>query len=124
MNLLLDTHVALSWIQDRPIAPAAEQALNNVGNRIYISAAVVWEIVVKQMLGKLTLEGDPEAEWEHNGFLTLPISAAHARATAELPLHHRDPFDRILVAQATVEGLTILTRDPLLSRYDVPIINA
>lgn len=124
MNLLLDTHVALWWVQNHSISSEAQAAILDRSNRVFISAAVIWELATKRSVNKLTLEADPEREWDEIGFEPLPISAAHARRVATLPLHHRDPFDRILVAQAVAESMTLVTRDRLFAQYDVAKIQA
>ncbi len=129
MRLLADTHVVL-WALLRPaqLDRRAARALRSAANDVLVSAASMWEIAIKAELGKLRLPGSP-ADWlpgalERTGFDTLPIGGAHALAAGGLPPHHRDPFDRMLVAQALAEGLTIVTRDARFERYGVAIIPA
>jgi len=125
MNLLLDTHVVLWWLADDPsLAPAARQAIGQGRNLVYISAASVWEIVIKQALGKLAVPAEFRDILGREPFLHLDITADHAFAVAKLPEHHRDPFDRMLVAQCLVEGLALVTRDTDIKRYGIDIIEA
>ena len=123
--LLLDTHVVLWWL-DNPvlIAAQAREAIANGENEAYVSAAVGWEISIKSALGKLRAPGDLEAALREAGFLELPISLGHAMSVGDLPHHHSDPFDRIQVAQARSDGLTLVTRDTNIRRYDVSVIVA
>lgn len=123
MKLLLDTHVVLWWLDDPAlIEPAAQSAIADQANRVFISAAVAWEIAIKRALGKLTCPDDLEAAIRACGFLQMPVTIAHALATESLPPHHRDPFDRLLIAQAQLEGCHLLTRDPLIASYGIPVI--
>jgi PIN domain nuclease of toxin-antitoxin system len=89
-----------------------------------VSVASVWEAEIKAATGKLLLTADLEAEPAQRGFRSLDITTAHARAAARLPMHHSDPFDRMLVAQAQLEGLTIVSRDPVFERYAVSVLRA
>jgi len=123
MELLLDTHVVLWWLADDPrLTPKARSLIADPVNGPVVSAASAWEIAIKQGLGKVMLDGDFEQAVLEQGFATLAISFRHAMATLDLPLVHRDPFDRLLVAQARVEGLSLLSADPLLERYPVTVI--
>lgn len=127
MRVLLDTHVFLWWITDDPqISLAARQIIENTDNILYLSAASGWEIVIKARLGKLDLPDDaPEYVSEQialNAIQVLPIEMSHVLQVYTLPGHHRDPFDRLLVAQSQVEQLPILTVDPLIARYSVATI--
>jgi PIN domain nuclease of toxin-antitoxin system len=124
LRLLLDTHVFLWWSGRRPLAPAATEAIRAPGNDVLVSAASVWEAEINAAGGKLRLEADLVAEPPDHGFLSLDITAAHAVAAARLPAHHGDPFDRMLVAQAQLEGLTIVTRDPIFEHYAVAVLTA
>jgi PIN domain nuclease of toxin-antitoxin system len=94
----------------------------DAGLEIYFSAASAWEIAIKSSLGKLSISRPLAALMERFGFLELPVTAHYAEAVAKLPLHHRDPFGRMLVTQAMVEGLVLVTADPRLSEYDVKIL--
>jgi PIN domain nuclease of toxin-antitoxin system len=124
MNLLLDTHVFLWAIDDSPnLSPAARAAILDGRNVVYVSAATAWEISIKRAIGKLrTPEGDYLEELKLHRFTPLSITTEHALAVEELPHHHKDPFDRMLVAQAQEEHLTIITRDQRLNLYDVKVV--
>jgi len=93
-------------------------------DQVYVSAASAWEIAIKASLGRIETDRRIEEVVTRSGFEELPIRISHAEAVETLPPHHRDPFDRMLVAQASVEGLTLVTRDPLIRRYDVEVIEA
>lgn len=127
MKALLDTHAFLWWIiGDRRFSQAASKAIADGANEIFVSAASIWEIAIKARLGRLGIPDDPsrfiERQIVENAFRGLPIDAGHALRVWELPDHHQDPFDRMLVAQAQVEGLALISRDPLVARYDVEIL--
>ena len=126
MNLLLDTHVFLWWLADDPALDAeARQAIRDPAAIVHVSAASLWEISIKEALGKLDVESaDLAAEVPANGFVELAISGRHALAAGALPRHHDDPFDRMLVAQASLEGLTLVTRDPAMAAYEVSVLDA
>ena len=100
------------------------RAIEDAGNEVMVSAATVWEIVIKKALGKLDAPDDFEAAVDACRFVRLPVTFAHALTVRDLPSVHRDPFDRMLVAQAIVEGLTLVTRDSNVLRYPVPSIEA
>lgn len=129
MRLLLDTHVLL-WSAADPdeLRSDARAAIVDTANEVLVSAAVAWEISVKAALGKLTTPADP-ATWfplrlRSLGFRSLDITTAHALAVGRLPVLHRDPFDRIMLAQAQLEGLTFVTRDPDNHKYPVRLMSA
>jgi PIN domain nuclease of toxin-antitoxin system len=125
MTLLLDTHVLLWWLDDpKQLSTRAKAAIQDGRNPVYVSAAVVWEIVIKKALGKIDAPDDLEEAIEANRFLPLPITILHAVAVQSLPHHHRDPFDRILIAQALHEGFRLVTRDQDIGKYEVPQIRA
>lgn len=111
MNLLLDTHAFLSWLAGEPMQAAAASQIADPDVVVAVSAATVWEIGIKRALGKLRLDGALADHVRSSGFEPLWISVAHAERAGALPVVHRDPFDRILVAQAQVEGLAQVTRD-------------
>jgi PIN domain nuclease of toxin-antitoxin system len=125
MELLLDTHAFLWWLGDDPkLGPDARATIARPANTVFVSAASVWEIAVKRASGKLDAPGDV-VEWiESNDFTDLPIDVDHAVAAAELPMHHNDPFDRMLVAQAQLEDLTLVARDDQIAKYRVAILDA
>lgn len=124
MRLLLDSHAFFWWLADDPKLKAeAQQAIADPASVVHVSAATVWELSIKAALGKLDLDGaDLLQEIEENDFVELPITARHAFGAAGLPRHHDDPFDRMLIAQARVEGLTIITRDPAFQSYGVALL--
>jgi PIN domain nuclease of toxin-antitoxin system len=126
VRLLLDTHALLWWMTDDPSLPApARRAIGSSDNDVVVSAASVWEMSIKAHAGRLRLPSDDVAGDLHASHLRLlPISPAHAWLAGALPQHHRDPFDRMLIAQAQVEGLTIVTRDRRFEPYGVPLLAA
>ncbi|MBN1947465.1 MAG: type II toxin-antitoxin system VapC family toxin [Bradymonadales bacterium] len=125
MNLLLDTCVLLWWLTDEPtLSNGARRSIEDGQNPVFVSAASIWEIAIKQGLGKLVLPADFREVLQEQPFSWLDIKADHAFRVRELPFHHRDPFDRMLVAQCLVEGLTLVTRDRVLSRYGLNILQA
>lgn len=124
MRLLLDTHVLLWWLADHALSEDARAAIADPISEVAVSAASTWEISIKKALGKLTAPDDLEERLRLGGFTPLPIRIDHATAAGELPRHHDDPFDRMLIAQAKIEGLTLVTRDGRLSGYDVALLTA
>ena len=125
MNLLLDTHVLLWWLEGNPtISEKAKSTIADGNNLVFVSAAVIWEIRIKQALGKLKIPSNFRRVLDRQPFEMLAITAEHAHAVGDLPSHHRDPFDRMLIAQATVERLTMVTRDTNIKEYKIPIIKA
>ncbi|MFC1735675.1 type II toxin-antitoxin system VapC family toxin [Candidatus Hydrogenedentota bacterium] len=125
MNLLLDTHALLWWLDDDPaLSHEAREIISGPDRDVYVSAATAWEISIKKALGKLETPDDLEAALLANAFQELPITIAHATAAEQLPNHHSDPFDRMLVAQAKVEGLTLVTRDKNIARYRIALVVA
>ena len=127
MKLLLDTHVLLWW-HDQParLTETAYNAINDLGNDVFISVVNGWGIQIKAQLGKLTLPKPLhvllQEEQATNGFRLLPVTIEHIYALDSFPLHHRDPFDRLLIAQAYREGLTLVTHDPKLSPYSISLL--
>jgi PIN domain nuclease of toxin-antitoxin system len=122
---LLDTHVALWLLAAHPLANGVEQRLADPANDLRLSIASPWELAIKQRSGKLDGLGDDYLDvLVQQGVELLPITPEHVRVVRDLPLHHRDPFDRMLVAQAQVEGLTLVTRDRRLTDYDVRVLEA
>ena len=127
MKVLLDTHVFLWWITDDPrLSPRARGIIADGANVAFLSAASGWEIAIKAKLGRLRLPDNPEhfilKQLELNAIEVLPVQMSHALHVYALPYHHRDPFDRLLIAQAQLEKLPILTADPQISRYLVEVI--
>lgn len=124
-RLLLDTHVFLWWLADAPdLAEAARRAIGDERNAVYVSAATGWEIAIKRAAGKLRAPENLDALVEEGGFTHLPITFFHGEQAGALPMHHRDPFDRMLVAQAQAEGLVIVTRDKHIPLYGIRTLAA
>ena len=119
MRLLLDTHVLLWWLaDDRKLAKSARALIANPENDVLVSAASLWEISIKAALGRLEVElDDLEQNITDNGFRSLPINFRHALTAGRLPAIHRDPFDRMLIAQASVEELRVISHDKVFERY-------
>ena len=125
MILLLDAHALLWALADDPmLRPDAREAVASPANDVLVSAAIVWEIVIKQALGKLDAPDDLVEAIHATAFIGLPITLADAATAARLPPHHRDPFDRMLVAQAGRVGAIIVTRDPAFAAYGVHVLTA
>jgi PIN domain nuclease of toxin-antitoxin system len=123
MKLLLDTHAALWFLAgDERLGENARRHLTDGTNRVLLSAAVVWEVAIKRGLGKLTVPDGWSALLLGAGVQPLPVSVAHAARVEQLPPHHRDPFDRLLVSQASVEGCALVSRDDRLAPYGVTLI--
>ena len=125
MRLLLDTHTLL-WTLGEPASldSRARDAIEDEGNDVFVSAVSVWEIAIKRALGKLAAPDDLVIGISSQGFSPLPISWHHANLAGALPRHHADPFDRMLVAQAEAEGLTLVTRDARIPLYGVRTLAA
>ncbi|HEV8176678.1 MAG TPA: type II toxin-antitoxin system VapC family toxin [Gemmatimonadales bacterium] len=123
MNLLLDTHVLIWWDEGRRLSPGARRAID-AADAVYVSAASAWEIAIKIGLGRLRPTRTVQEAATDSGFLELPVTFRHAELVAHLPVHHRDPFDRLLIAQAEAERLTLVTRDPVFQRYSAATIEA
>ncbi|WP_024286200.1 type II toxin-antitoxin system VapC family toxin [Cellulomonas sp. KRMCY2] len=123
MRILADTHVLLWWLADDPALPAHQRdALADEHNDVFFSAVSISEIAIKASLGKLEAPADPTAALLSGGFEALPLTAAHAERLRDLPGHHKDPFDRMLVAQAQCEGLVVATLDSQIGAYAVDVL--
>lgn len=124
MRFLLDTHALLWWLaDDRRLKRAERDAIANGDAMVYVSAASAWEIAIKKSLGRIEVdETDLVEAVSTDGFLELAIGWDHALRAGTLPRHHDDPFDRMLIAQAQMEGLTLLSYDPAFRQYDVPLL--
>jgi PIN domain nuclease of toxin-antitoxin system len=123
LKLLLDTHAALWFLAgDERLSEAARRHLTDDANRVLLSAAVVWEIAVKRSLGKLVVPDEYLSLLLGAGVQPLAVSVAHAAAVEQLPPYHRDPFDRMLVSQATIEGGALVSRDDALRAYGVTLV--
>jgi PIN domain nuclease of toxin-antitoxin system len=125
MRLLLDTHLLLWTISEsRRLSPAARQLIGDPSNELCFSTASVWEVAIKHGRGRDDFQVDPRLLRRgllDNLYQELPVTGEHAMAVASLPPLHRDPFDRMLVAQSIVEGITLLTGDPLVAQYPAPV---
>jgi PIN domain nuclease of toxin-antitoxin system len=126
-RLLLDTHTFLWWVDDAPeLTAAARRVIADVNNICYLSNASCWEMAIKSSLGKLSLARPVERfvseQLTANGFTLLNIELRHVAKVEKLPFHHRDPFDRLLIAQATTEKLTIVTADSSFFNYGVKVL--
>jgi len=124
MRLLLDTHMFLWFLSEESRIPEeTREAIESSENSVLVSAASVWEIAVKASIGRLKIARTDvmklPALIDASGFDELPVRARHAAAVGALPMHHRDPFDRLLIAQTRTEGLALVTIDPAIRRYDV-----
>ncbi len=123
MRLLLDTHALIWWLEDSAtLSEASREAISNGDNEVLVSAASVWELAIKQAADKIRLPGSLQDVLAISGFGALAITAEHAVAAGALPMHHRDPFDRMLIAQAGLESLTIVTRDARFGPYGVRLM--
>jgi PIN domain nuclease of toxin-antitoxin system len=124
VSLLLDTHVVLWWLTDDPtLADEIKDRLDREPD-VYVSAATIWEVAIKQAIGKLSEPPRLPERIRDSGFTPLPISSEHAITAGRLPMIHRDPFDRMLVAQAQCEDLTLVTRDANCQKYDIAVLQA
>ena len=123
MNLLLDTHVLLWWSEEQRISPEAFEAISDPDNIVFVSAASIWEISIKRASGKLRVD-DAIFDVSADDFEPLPITHADARLAGSLPDHHRDPFDRMLIAQALAHDLVLITRDSQMGLYGPNILPA
>jgi PIN domain nuclease of toxin-antitoxin system len=124
VRLLLDTHALLWWLADAELAQEAHALIADPGNSVAVSAVSAWEISIKKALGKLTAPDDLEQQILASDFTPLPIDISHAIRAGRLPRHHEDPFDRMLIAQAQAEHMTIVSRDKRFDRYDVVVVAA
>lgn len=123
-HLLLDTHIFIWWMEkNKRLSKEVLDLLNTPQNQIFLSIASVWEMVIKKGKKKLKLPKDIEGGVKASDFTILPIEIAHVLAIEKLPMYHQDPFDRLLIAQAMVENLTILTDDKKFEKYQVKIFN-
>lgn len=121
MRLLLDTHVVIWALEDSPkLPPAARDAISEAAD-VLVSSATTWEMAIKKAAGKLKIADGFTQSIAASGFLELPVTWRHSLRAATLPAHHKDPFDRMLVAQAQDENLTLMTLDAQLPHYDVPL---
>lgn len=125
MNILLDTHVLIWALENNPgLSDSARNSITRAGNMVFVSSISIWEIAIKKNLGKLETPDNLQEEIELHRFTPLQINFDHAELAGKLPDIHKDPFDRMLIAQAIIEKLTLVSRDKLIARYDVDILTA
>ena len=123
MRLLVDTHLLVWWIAGRRMSAEATRYITDGRNELFASAASIWEIAIKAGLGRIDLDPNEFTDaLESGGFQSLPVTNRHAAAVGSLPHVHRDPFDRLLVAQSRVEGLSLLTHDRALAEYGALVV--
>jgi PIN domain nuclease of toxin-antitoxin system len=124
VRLLLDTHVLLWWLgDDRRLKTPERHVIADAEALVHVSAVTVWEIAIKKGLGRIEVDTEAlERELKAGAMVELPIRWRHARAVTDLPRHHDDPFDRLLLAQAQIERLVIVSYDKAFRRYDVPVL--
>jgi PIN domain nuclease of toxin-antitoxin system len=127
MKILLDTHIFLWWItDDSRLSGRAHEIISNSHNELYLSAASGWEIAIKSGLGRIQLPRKPDffiaEQLSRNAIISMPIEMSHALHVHTLPLHHQDPFDRIIIAQAQLEKVPILTADPQFKKYKITVL--
>ena len=127
MNYILDTHAFLWFIlEDNQLSENAGAIVRSRDNEIYLSAASAWEISIKTGLGRLSIQDELEHflidQLSLNGILPMPISLSHAAYTSKLPQIHKDPFDRILIAQSVIEEMSLISRDGTMRKYDVEVV--
>lgn len=122
---LLDTHTLLWWLSaPEELSTEAHEVIRNGRNAVYLSAAAGWEMSIKKALGRLDFPGNLEEVLRNDHIEVLPITLPHALAVSDLPLHHQDPFDRMQIAQARLEGLVLITRDEKIEQYEVEVMRA
>jgi len=124
MKLLLDTHILL-WAAAGTLPPSAAEYVIDESNSLYFSPASIWEIVIKRGLNRADFEADPHLLLSgllENGYEQIPITAQHSLLTGTLPMLHKDPFDRIILAQSISEGISLLTADEIMAKYTAPVI--
>jgi PIN domain nuclease of toxin-antitoxin system len=125
VRLLVDTHLLIWWLAGKRLPVRAVELIRDPANQIYASAASVWEVAIKVSLGKIRIDPDEfVAALREGGFQELSVTARHASGVAGLPKHHRDPFDRLLVAQSLVEAMILLTQDQPLAAYGPSVLVA
>lgn len=122
---LLDTHALLWWLSDpKALSKKAYDIIADGSNTVYLSAASAWEMAIKKRLGRLDFPSNLDEVLRKDSIEILPIGLDHALGVSDLPTHHQDPFDRMLISQSKIEGLTLITRDKLIFKYDVKVVKA
>ncbi|MFW5801174.1 MAG: type II toxin-antitoxin system VapC family toxin [Spirochaeta sp.] len=123
MDILLDTHAVIWWLADSTELPELwVQEFSKTKNSCFVSSASIWEIAIKSSLGKITIPQNYTTILKSQGFIPLPVSWIHAHAVATLPMHHRDPFDRLLIAQAMNDNMLLASRDAIMQEYPVRLL--
>ena len=123
-RFLLDTHTLLWWLADsKQLGDRCREMISDERNQVFVSAATTWEISVKMSLGKLEAPEDMDSVVEDEGFSKLPINLYHGQLAGRLPAIHRDPFDRMLIAQAQAEGMILVTADELIAKYQLRVMD-
>lgn len=127
MKILLDTHAWLWWmIEPQRLSQTASNLLGDMGNQVFVSAVSAWEVSIKWSLGRLDLPEHPKtfvpSRLQRDNFTLLPIDLSHVLQVADSPDHHKDPFDRLLIAQSIIEVAPLLSRDELVSQYDIKVL--
>jgi PIN domain nuclease of toxin-antitoxin system len=124
-KFLIDTHILIWWLEgSSQLSSEVREIMRNGSNAIHLSSGAIWEMSIKQALGRLDVPHDLEQVLRQESIEVLPINASHALAVATLPSHHRDPFDRIQIAQAQLEDMTLISHDGEFGHYDVKLIKA
>ncbi|UYV12388.1 MAG: type II toxin-antitoxin system VapC family toxin [Phycisphaera sp.] len=124
-GFLLDTHALLWWLSDpEKLSGEARTALTDGQNSVYVSSAAGWEMAIKKRLGRLDYPANLAEVLDKDHIAVLPITLPHALAVSDLPMHHQDPFDRMMLAQAMIEGLVLVTRDDDIRKYDIKVLVA
>lgn len=124
-RFLLDTQIFIWWMEDQKrLKENIKSVLTDSTNTIFLSVTSVWEMVIKLKIGKLKLPKNWKQTIRNGRFEILPVNLEHTLALEELPLHHKDPFDRMLIAQANVEGCTFITVDQKIQKYKIPVVNS
>ena len=123
-RILLDTQAVIWWDSNDPRLGGRARTLIQGANEVYVSAASAWEVTIKTALGKLKATRAVSMVLAQNDFIELPITVEHTEAVGRLPTHHADPFDRLIIATAIVEGLAVMTTDSKFSAYDVKVVDA
>ncbi len=123
MRLLLDTHVAIWWDMGAPLSAQAKRAIRDA-DEVFVSSASAWEVAIKRSLGKIRSDRSIAKLCADSGFVELPVLMRHTEVLESLEQYHRDPFDRLLIAQAAREQLVLVTRDEVITRYPVATLRA
>lgn len=123
MKILIDTHILLWWLMnDATLTSDSRSIIQNPKNTIFVSSVSAWEIAIKKALGKLQAPDDLDKAIARSHFQSLAMTIPHALGVTSLPTHHYDPFDRMLISQAKIEGCSLMTRDGRMGKYDIPIL--